>query len=724
MSWILTNDIYDKKSNKHYEGAYSQGNGYLNIRASFDEDLSEASQNDTFWRLPANVTLEKQRHTLSKWGIYIPGIYGNHPILGEEIINLPYPLGINLFYEGERLDMNTSSFTEFNRQLNLKNGLLQRELNWVTEANNIKVKYTRYCSMATKNMIVQKIELTPQNNGEIIINSFTDSDVTTNGYNHFKEIDIDKECQSVFITTDTDQQIGIHTDLNIVNENVKDNKISIIKNRLNNDTVLQLTVYKKIVIEKRTYFATSIDIDYCGDIKKQLENKIIAYSYEEDLQSHNKIWEEKWNQSDVVVTGNEDVQTAVRFSIYHLLRSANDKDTVAIDAKAYAGEAYFGHYFWDTEVYLLPFFIYTQPEYAKKLIKYRYNTLKGAKSNAEHYGYRGAKYSWESCITGREQCSSWQYADFEVHVTADVIFGLIHYCKNTNDEEFLINEGLEMMIETARYWMERTYKKGDRYHIQGVMGPDEYLAFTNDNTFTNYMVRYTLQATLETVSLAKVKKSDVLSNLNITEDELNKIEDIVNNIVLLVDKDDSFIEQCGNFMEFEDIDIDKIWLDKKRPFGQFISQERNYRSKVLKQADVVALLYLFRKDFDNKMKKNCIDYYEPITTHDSSLSYIFHSLVYSDIDEQEKAYNMLEKSLGIDLTEKGAAEGIHIANCGGIWQALVMGFAGLTNCLESDELKITNKLPDEIDSLSYKIYFKDSWYDIYVDHNESRVTPL
>ncbi|WP_105615323.1 glycosyl hydrolase family 65 protein [Vallitalea okinawensis] len=721
MGWILTNKDYNKSDNKHYEGAYAQGNGYLNLRATFDEDLSEASQDDVYWRLPANVTLEKQRHPLSKWGTYIPGIYGNHPILGEEIINLPYALGMNMIYEDERFDMNQSMYTDFERKLNLRNGSLERKFHWSINNNVIKVNVQRYCSMAIKNMIVQRTEITSEKDGILEISHFIDTGVTTNGYNHFNKIDLDEEEFSAYLITDTNQEVGLCVDISISQGTMLENRIHKVENRIYQHGSLDLKANEKVIIEKRIYYATSIDDEYCGDIGKHLQNNINIGDSHNEFEKHNRIWAEKWEKSDIEIGGNEKLQKAVRFSIYHLLRSVNEKDHVAIDAKAYAGEAYYGHYFWDTEVYLLPFFIYTQPEYAKKLIRYRYNTLKGAKENAKRYGYNGAKFSWESCISGKEQCSNWQYADLEVHVTADVIYGLLHYCKNMNDQEFLLNEGLEMLMETARYWMERVYEEEGTYHLRGVMGPDEYLPFTNNNTFTNYMVRFTLQATIDTIAFADEKNKTLLRKLNITEDEVLKIKDIVQNMVLLIDDKKGFINQCENFSNFEDIDMDKIWTDKSRPFGQFISQERNYRSKALKQADVIALLYLFRKDFNNTMKKHCMDYYEPLTTHDSSLSYIFHALVYSDLSDSENAYDMFAKSIGIDMEEKGAAEGIHIANCGGIWQGLIMGFGGMKNSFESDQLSLSPRLPKEIEYMSFKIFYKGYWYRIYCDHKKTLV---
>ena len=189
MARILTNYEYSPADKKHYEGAYTQGNGYMNIRASFEEDLSGATQGDIYWRLPANVTLEKTRHPVSTWGMYVPGIYGKHPILGEEIVNLPHAIGVNLYHDNERLDMELSTYDGFNRSLNMNNGVLERSLKWHRSAGKIEVTFQRYCSLQNKHLIVQEVSLTSCTNTEIEFESFMDAGVTTNGYNHFTDIE-------------------------------------------------------------------------------------------------------------------------------------------------------------------------------------------------------------------------------------------------------------------------------------------------------------------------------------------------------------------------------------------------------------------------------------------------------------------------------------------------------------------------------------------------------
>ncbi|WP_391573727.1 glycosyl hydrolase family 65 protein [Cohnella sp.] len=727
MERLLTNNKYSGEDNKHYEGAYTQGNGYLNLRATFEEDLSGATQNDLYWRLPANVTLEKARHPKSKWGLYVPGVYGVHPILGEEIVNLPYGIGINLYSGGERLDMEESDYGDFSRSLNLSNGLLTRALVWRSPEGDIAVTFRRYCSLQHKHTIVQEVELCSASNAELEFESFMDAGVTTNGYSHFTDrCGAYRDGLELYASTDSEQRIGMASRcfgraLGEARFEPMD-----VNGRIRETFRVGLKAGETVAIRKYVWVATSADEDYRGGIEKHLAAVVRASAPDKaDFSVHEKLWKDKWNRSDIVIQGNEQLQNSLRFSIYHLLRSANESDKVAIDAKGYAGEAYFGHYFWDTEIYLLPFYIYTQPEYAKKLIAYRYRTLQGARENARRYGYAGARYPWESCVTGTEQCSNWQYADLEIHVTADVVYGLAHYCEATGDREFLLGPGLEMMVETARYWVSRIDRIDGEYRLMGVMGPDEYLPYTHDNAFTNYMVKFSLRKTLETLELAKTAgEPDCTVPLGVTAEERTMFAEIANQLAFGEDAERKFVAQCAGFENFLDVDFDVVWTDRSKPFGQFISQERNYRSKALKQADVVALLYLFRDRFDEETKRNCLAYYEPITTHDSSLSYIFHSLLYNEIDDRDKAYAFLEKSLELDLGRKGAAEGIHIANSGGIWQAVVLGMGGFRGLADSDLLDVKPRLPDSIRALEYNVCVRGKWHRVAATHEGVQVKEL
>lgn len=707
---------YLAENNKHFEGAMTQGNGFLNMRGSFEEDLDGEMQDEIYWRLPANVTLETIRNPVTKWGVYIPGIYGKHPILGEELINLPYLIGINLYCGKERFDMKHSRYSDYEKNLDMRDGVLTRKVLWYTQHGNVEVIWKRYLSMEQKNCVFQTIDFRAQYDMDIVIENFIDGNVTTNGYNHFRGMKIEHEdALEMYLETDSGQHVGMKT--KILSEGICRLSHGAEGKRAEETWRLHLCAGENHKLEKIGIVVA--DMDGNQELQKNMKEIEAGISNaEEELVRHRKRWRNLWDRAEVFVKGDEELEFHLRFCTYHLLRAANDSSSVAIDAKGYAGEAYFGHYFWDTEIYLLPFYIYTQPEQAKKLVEYRYNTLAGAKKNAEKYGYRGARYPWESCISGEEQCPNWQYADHEIHVTADVIFGLLLYCRITGDERFLEEKGLKMMTETARYWGDRVEVRDGSYHLTGVMGPDEYLPFTSDNAFTNYMVAFVLKETADLIERASEEKRN---ELGITESDCKYYREISEKIYIPYDTEKKFIWQSADFSQYMDLDFDRIWKDRNRPFGSCISQEKNYRSKALKQADTVSLLYLFRDQFDKELKKNCITYYEPITTHDSSLSYIIHSLVYGEIGDRRRSYEYAVKSMKLDWEEEGAAEGIHIANAGGLWQGVLCGFAGLRGVDEEGQVKICPNLPEHISEVRFSACVKGKWYKIRVTDQKTEI---
>lgn len=699
-------DGISKDSTKHYEGLFTQGSGYLHIRGSYEEGIMAAPQNEEYMRMPANVTIEKPRHPRSKFGTYIPGITGRHPLLNEEMVNLPYPFLISVYVDGEQFDVDESNVIKHERILDMRDGVLHRNFVWITKSGvEVKANYKRFISRKNPNIAFWKGEITTDKQCCLRIVDDIYTDVKTNGYNHF--VHIDKTAQKCHLVTDNNDSVDISTKIccdKLCFECV-DEKM---------EAAGVVAADACITMTKLCCFHTSRDagnnaIKYASAEEYLAENLL---SYEKEYKESFDIWDRLWLNSRIVITGDDYAQYAVNFSIYHLLRSINMHDSrVAICAKGFAGEAYFGHFFWDTEIYLLPFYLYTNPDMAKKLVEFRINTLSGAIRNAKSYGYEGARYPWESSVLGDEQCPNWQYADNEVHITADVVFGLWHYYTNTQDIEFLRNI-MPVLTETSKYWCSRVYKNQDSsVHINGVMGPDEYICFCNDNSYTNYMVKYALYITLKANDILKKQGDEKL----LSKEEYDKIKNIADNIYIEKESDGLYW-QCKDFESFEDIDFSAIWKNRNKMFGSIISQEINYRSKALKQADVLMLPYLFNDLMSEEQLQLNFSYYYPITTHDSSLSYVVHSILLSKLGKTEEAYKLFKKSANIDLDldKKGAAEGIHIANCGGIWQSIILGFAGICPSYEKDTLTLNPKLPPNWESLSFSINFKGELYSVNI----------
>ena len=439
------------------------------------------------------------------------------------------------------------------------------------------------------------------------------------------------------------------------------------------------------------------------------------------LAAHETAWRQHWDASDVIIEGDDKVQEAVRFAVYHLTSAANPEDEcVSVGARGLTGDAYFGHVFWDTEIYLLPFYVGVWPEAARALLMYRYHTLHGARAKAAHFGFRGALYAWESADTGEETTPERVIgADgtpveiltgrMEHHISADVAYAVWQYWRFTRDDDFFLRAGAEMLLETARFWASRAVAEADgKRHIRHVIGPDEYHEDVDDNAFTNVMARWNIGRGLETMDLLRESwpnhAAALREKLALGDDELADWRDAIARIVTGLDAATGIYEQFVGYHKLEQLDL-SLYADRKMPIDVVIGPERTQRSQVVKQADVVALIALLPDEFPGAPAKANFRHYEPRCAHGSSLSAGIHALVAARLGETETALRFLRQAAITDLElDPNSAGGIRIAGLGGLWQAIILGFAGLD--LKSDMLGIDPRLPPHWRSLSFRVCWR------------------
>lgn len=698
-AWVLTQEEFDINTAQAFEGLFTLGSGYLHTRGSMEEHFADCPQNSTELRKPFNVTAEKFSPNLGRWGTFVPGIFGIHPLLLQEMINLPWFLELTPTINGERLDLNTSVTTGFKRTLDMKSATLFRELTWQTKSGKVvKVYHERFISGVTSNLSVQRMRIKCDQPVELSVIAGIDARVTTNGFDHFCMAQTHEVVNGVFcqVVTDMNDTVSMESRLVALGANWNYGNE---KHHGWQESTFTISPQQPFVVEKYTAVTTS------RDPEAKTPGEFIAIAANEGWdklhKKHCEHWAVKWEQADVQIEGDDESQIILRSSIYHLMRSHVPNDSrVAIDAKGYAGEAYKGHYFWDTEVYLLPFFLYTAPEKAKTLVDFRINNLDEAKKIANSYGYRGARYPWESDADGRECCCDFQYRDHEIHVTGAVAYGVAHYFSALGSVDQATENAAQLTVETARYWMDRIdYRKGDEFpSILGVMGPDEYAPITHNSAYTNRIAAFNLELA------ARLGKRGGASN-----EEIAAFKKTATALRIMRSKTNpDLVLQCEGFEELAEPRFDKFWADRKGCYAARVSQERLYRSKNLKQADVLLLMAMFPNEFTDKEVKVAWDTYVPVTTHDSSLSAGVHSIVALRLGNYQEAWNLFMKSATIDLDTDhgGAAQGIHIAGCACNWQVVVQGFAGMQTAVQSETLSFNPNLPKHWKMLSFKIVWK------------------
>ena len=452
------------------------------------------------------------------------------------------------------------------------------------------------------------------------------------------------------------------------------------------------------------------------------------------LKAHEKAWRKRWEASDVAIEGDEAAQRALRFAIYHLISAASpNDDTVSIGARALTGDDYHGHVFWDTDIYLLPFYTWTWPEAARAALMYRFRTLNGAREKAAGMGWRGALYAWESTDTGVETTPAQVIGPDrrvipvlcgtqEQHISADVAYAVWQYWQVTGDDEFFQEAGAEILLETARFWASRAILEADgRCHIRGVIGPDEYHEEIDDNAYTNVMARWNIRRALDAVDIIRERWPETWERLSaklyLRQAELDEWREVADNIVDGLAVKTGLFEQFSGFFGLEYIDL-KNYAGRSVPMDVVIGRERTQKTQVVKQADVVALLALLPEEFPGEMAAKNFRYYEPRCGHGSSLSASMHGVVAARMGDTEMALQYLLQSAAIDLSDNvvGIGGGVHIAALGGNWQVPVLGFAGLA--ARSDGISLDPKLPSAWRKLSFAVQWRGRSLRIRIDQEE------
>lgn len=455
------------------------------------------------------------------------------------------------------------------------------------------------------------------------------------------------------------------------------------------------------------------------------------------LTSHENAWSQRWRCSDVIVQGDEAAQCALRFAAYHLNGAANpDDERVSVAARALTGDDYRGHVFWDTEIFLLPFYSLTWPRAARAMLMYRFHTLNAARAKATRLGWRGALYAWESADTGAETTPEHaigpdrRVVDIlcgtqEQHISADIAYAVWQYWQATGDADFLRMAGAEILLETARFWVSRAVVEADGWrHIRGVIGPDEYHETVDDNAFTNMMARHNIARALAAADVLKTRWPGdwerLSQKIDLTAAELADWHEAASRIVTGLDPKTGLYEQFGGYLVLENIDL-RDYQGRSVPMDVVLGPGRIQASQVIKQADVIALLMLLPEVFAGRTGASNYAFYEPRCGQGSSLSRVMHGVAAARLGLSAQALTFFRQTAVIDMADSHAAidGGIHIAAQGGMWLMAVFGFAGVS--LHDDHLALDPILPDGWSSLCFPIQWHGRHLHIRIEGAPLRV---
>lgn len=698
---LFIND-YDKESVEKAESLFFNGNGHLGIRGSLEEDYYDyyATNRETYIN-GFYDTKEIQ---------YPEKMFGFTPT-GESMISVIDGQTTLITIGDERFRINEGTIRDSKRYVDMSQGVTVRELTWTSPSQKTtRITMTRLVSFVHKNLFLHKFDFERIDHQEPITLE------THLNIAPIRTIDKDDprmshELTSVEVTAVNlaQQSCQFQTRQALLPAEVKwQLNVPHTAEKTAERILLQSTLASESYVKTLSY------------ARQGEEHSGLELTFDEVLELQKAYLADFWQDAQIRIVSEADLEESVNYSSYALLQSLGTDGKTSIAAKGLSGSGYEGHYFWDTEMFIFPVFLHLRPELAKAILSFRINTLEGARKNRELFGYQqGALYPWRT-ISGSESSAFFEAGSAQHHINADIAYAFIRYFQYTDDFELMLNGGLDVLVETSRLFLEIGYEKNGRFHLDKVTGPDEYTVLVNDNYYTNRMVGHQLEWTAKIARTLAAEQPQayqkLVERLHLTEEELSEM------IRCSQIMEQPFDETLGILAQ------DRDFLNKAHwPFSKEETQYPLllnyhplviYRYQIAKQADAVLALMLFQDEFDPETVRKTVEYYDQVTTHDSSLSYSTFSIVYSRLGELEKGYRYFLENARMDLDNlhHNTKDGIHTASMGGTFLSIVYGFCNLT--IKDNSLQIEPHLPKEIREIHLPIQFQGKSYYIHVTQDE------
>jgi kojibiose phosphorylase len=721
--WLIEEKKFNPHKQRTYESLFTLGNGYLGVRGSLGENPYGSHR-----------------------GVYIAGIFDKSESFVREIVKAPGWTDFSVWIGGHKCSVLSGRILSHKRILDMKKGILHRITRFkIPEGKIIRLETKRVVFAHQVRGAVISASVTPENfSGGVRVISGLNGDVTNQGYfpkeriKHLNLVTMNYDEDHVYLEVETrDDKTKIAVAANTVFENPPADTVKV--SRMYGEKFAHEISFN--ASKGKTYFFTKWVTTFTGreGYERQLESAVtdllhdmVREGLDYNLKKHIDVRERLWGSSGIEIAGDKKAQKGIRFNLYQLMIVKPHHDpTVNIGAKFLTSEGYKGHTFWDTEIFILPFYIFSFPEDARNLLMYRYYTLRGALENARVMGYDGAKYAWESADNGEETTPSYGIridgsrdriftGEEEHHIVADVAYGVYRYVEITGDYDFLYNFGAEIIFQTARFWLSRIEKRRDRYEIRKVIGPDEFHEHVDNNAFTNYLALWNLEYAAELYSKMQKEAPEIFKTLTkkirLKVEEIAKMKVVVKTIYFPYDQKTELIEQFEGYFTLEDPKIKELGKNGLPIYPKGVDATNLHRTQLIKQADVALLLYLFLDRFSAELKSKNYKYYEARTMHKSSLSPCIHAIMGLEVGDHKRAYDYFMNTSYIDLLDlnKNAHEGIHAAATGGAWMTAIHGFAGMK--VRQGDLCFDPWLPKKWKEIVYPCHWRGSLLRVKIGH--------
>jgi len=729
--WRLVEKRFDLEDAGVTESLFSVGNGYLGLRGNLSE--SRDAHFD---------------------GTFVNGFHETWPILhaeeaygfariGQTIVNAPDPKVIRLYVDDEPLQLSVADLLEYERALDFRTGVLSRELLWRTPGGKeAKIRATRMVPLAQRHLALMTFEVTMlDQRASLVLSSqilnrqdvpgFAASSVTPGSTNDPRQAEgfdrrvlmpqlasADGETGRIALgyqCADSGMTLGVVADHELdtaapysMRVHAEDDSAKVMF-RVAAEPGVTVRLTKLVSVHTAASVPARELIDRCERTLDRTHEQGVQHQLDEQRE-----WlADFWSRCDVEIPGQPALQQAVRWNLFSLAQASARAETQGIPAKGVTGTGYGGHYFWDTEIYVMPFLTYTMPYAARNALRFRYTLLDSARSRARELAQKGALFPWRT-INGHEASAYYAAGTAQYHIDADIAYALSQYVGATGDTDFLRREAIDIFVETARLWADLGFWRDETrrtFHIHGVTGPDEYTTVVNDNLYTNVLARFNLRRAAHAVwELQKADPAgydELVRRTGLREEEPSEWADCAKGMLIPFDEYLGIHPQDAHFLEREMWDLERTPLEK-RPLLLHYHPLVIYRFQVLKQADVVLALFLLGEEFTPEQKRADFEYYDPITTGDSTLSAVMQSIIAAEVGYHELALRYFNSAVYVDLADRhnNTADGVHVASTGGVWSALVGGFGGFRDlgvAKGADQWCVDPRLPEGWEALVYRV---------------------
>ena len=713
-----------------HESVFAVANGYLGVRGAPEEGA------------PARDAGVALNGFYESWPIVYPEDAYGLARTGQTMVGAPDGSLIRLFVDDEPFDLSSARILRFERVLDMRTGVLSRLVEFETaRGHRMQIRSRRLVSLEHRHLVAMDYEVLSHDGGvEIVVCSelvthaeaqdsedprrgkgFTESvlePLAARAGDHRALLQLATRNSGLELACGMEHEIETGGAVAVETHAKGDHAEVVVLADLEAGQSLRLSKYLAY-----HWAPKDANRDLAARVERTLD-RAAREGFERIEARQRRHVGEFWRRSDIEVQGAPGVQLAVRFNLFQLMQASARGEGLGVPAKGVTGRGYEGHYFWDTEVYVVPFLAHTNPRWAKQVLEFRCGMLESARERAREVGHRGALYPWRT-ISG-EEASAWYAAGTaQYHINADIAYAMHQYNRVTGDLGFMLDQGAAVLVETARFWMELGYfdeRRDGRFSIMGVTGPDEYTTVVDNNAYTNLMAKENLEVAVRVIEWLIGADPDAHAALvRETGLECSEVDDwrrAAANMYVPRHEELGIVLQDERFLERKRWDFENTPADSYPLLLNYHPLEL-YRHQVIKQTDVVLATYLVGHHFSEEEKRRTFDYYDPLTTGDSSLSACVQSVIASEVGYPEAALDYFHDACGVDLLDRhhNTADGIHIASCGGTWLALVAGFGGLRD--SDGEIRFSPRLPAGWERLRFRVQVRGQTIEVDMNHEET-----